>query len=90
MGLKEILGHPKAFNYEAKYAINLNIIMKLNHWGLSSTQRLKGPARFLSAPLTPHQIWEEIKILRKLFREKSQRKAKLKRENMWCFTFTWM
>lgn len=47
MGLKEILGHPKAFNYEAKYAVSLKIKMNLNHWGLSSAQRLRGPAGFL-------------------------------------------
>ena len=30
MGFKEILGHPKAFNYEAKHVINLTIKMKFN------------------------------------------------------------
>lgn len=47
MGLKEILGHPKAFNYEAKYDIHLKIKMELNHWSLSSAQGLRGPAGFL-------------------------------------------
>lgn len=86
MCLKEILGHPKAFNYEVKYVINLKIKMKSNHWGLSEARRLRGLAKRKLLPpvsLTPASHLERNQDFfpPEIFRGKSQRKTKVEKRN---------
>lgn len=80
MGLKEMSGYPKAFNYQVKHAIDLKIKIKFNLWGLLS-QRLRGPAklkRLLEAPLAPSiKSGKKSRFFSETLRGKSQRKTRV-------------
>lgn len=51
--------------------------MKFSHWGLVSAQRLQGPATPASSTNPSLKFGRKSRFLRKLFREKSQRKTKV-------------